>query len=63
MADTKREIWIDWLRVTACFLVMLTHSCEPFYLGGEGSLILTKADALACVLVQRIPKAGKWIVG
>ena len=41
----KREVWLDWLRVTACFLVMLTHSVEPFYLGGEGSLILTRADA------------------
>ena len=32
--ERKREIWIDWLRVIACFLVMVTHSCEPFYLGG-----------------------------
>ena len=41
----KREIWIDWLRVSACFMVMLVHSAEPFYLGGDGALILTKADA------------------
>lgn len=40
-----REVWIDWLRVTACFMVFLVHSTEPFYLGGEGSLILTKTDA------------------
>ena len=44
--EMKREIWLDWLRVTACFLVMLTHSTEPFYLGGEGSLILTRSDAI-----------------
>ena len=44
--ETKREIWLDWLRVAACFLVMLTHSTEPFYLGGEGSLILTQPDAI-----------------
>jgi surface polysaccharide O-acyltransferase-like enzyme len=44
--ETKREIWLDWLRVAACFLVMLTHSTEPFYLGGEGSLILTRPDAI-----------------
>ena len=43
--NNKREVWLDWLRVVACFLVMLTHSVEPFYLGGEGSLILTRADA------------------
>ena len=39
-----REVWVDWLRVTACFLVMMVHSSEPFYLGGEGTLILTAYD-------------------
>lgn len=42
---THREIWIDWLRVAACFMVFIVHSTEPFYLGGEGSLILTETDA------------------
>ena len=41
----KREVWIDWMRVAACFMVLLVHSTEPFYLGGEGSLILTESDA------------------
>lgn len=41
----KREIWIDWMRVAACFMVILVHSTEPFYLGGDGSLILNQADA------------------
>lgn len=41
----KREIWIDWMRVAACFMVILVHSTEPFYLGGDGSLILNSADA------------------
>lgn len=41
-----REVWIDWMRVSACFLVMMVHSTEPFYLGGDGTLILTKADAI-----------------
>ena len=54
---TQREIWIDWLRVTACFLVMATHSCEPFYLGGEGSLILTKADAIWMSILNVLPRA------
>ena len=45
------------MRVVACFLVMLTHSCEPFYLGGEGSLILTKADALWVSVLNVIPRA------
>ena len=52
-----REIWLDWMRITACFLVMVTHSCEPFYLGGEGSLILTKADAFWIAFLNAIPRA------
>ena len=40
-----REVWVDWLRVTACFMVMMVHSSEPFYLGGDGTLIVTRSDA------------------
>ena len=43
--ENSREVWIDWLRVAACFMVFVVHSTEPFYLGGEGSLILTETDA------------------
>ena len=57
-ADPQREIWIDWMRVTACFLVMMTHSCEPFYLGGEGSLILTQSDALWVAVLNSLPRAA-----
>ena len=55
---TRREIWIDWMRVVACFLVIMTHSCEPFYLGGEGSLILTKADAIWVSILNVLPRAS-----
>ena len=54
----EREIWIDWMRVVACFFVMLTHSCEPFYLGGDGSLILTKADAIWVSILNVLPRAA-----
>ena len=43
---TPREVWIDWLRVAACFMVMIVHSTEPFYIGGEGARILTEGDAV-----------------
>lgn len=43
--ENKREVWIDWLRVAACFMVFVVHSTEPFYLGGNGSLILNETDA------------------
>lgn len=45
MLTMDREKWIDWMRVAACLMVMVVHSTEPFYLGGEGSLILTEGDA------------------
>ncbi len=53
-----REIWLDWMRVAACFMVMLTHCCEPFYLGGEGSLILTRADAVWVSILNVLPRAA-----
>ena len=40
-----REVWIDWMRVAACLMVMTVHATEPFYLGGEGALILSRTDA------------------
>ena len=45
ITDNSREVWIDWLRVAACFMVFVVHSTEPFYLGGDGALILTETDA------------------
>lgn len=42
---SQRIAWVDWMRVAACFMVVIVHSTEPFYLGGQGSLILTEADA------------------
>lgn len=53
----NREVWIDWLRVVACFLVMMTHACEPFYFGGEGSLILTQDDAVWVATLNVLPRA------
>jgi len=45
ISGRKREVWIDWMRTAACFMVILVHCTEPFYLGGSGSLILDQADA------------------
>ena len=43
--NSNRVIWIDWLRVAACFMVFIVHSTEPFYIGGDGALILDRTDA------------------
>ena len=53
----KRVVWVDWLRVAACFMVLLVHATEPFYLGGEGSQILTQADAYWSSLFDSIARA------
>ncbi len=41
----QRVVWVDWMRVIACFMVLLVHATEPFYLGGDGSQIRTASDA------------------
>ena len=53
----KRVVWVDWLRVAACFMVLLVHATEPFYLGGEGSQILTQADAYWSSFFDSIARA------
>ncbi len=53
MDKTDRIVFLDWLRVIACFMVILVHSIEPFYLGGpEGTYIASKANALWTTLVN-----------
>ena len=42
---SNREIWVDWMRVAACFMVIMVHATEPFYLGGDGAQLLTESDA------------------
>ena len=53
----NRVVWVDWMRVAACFMVFVVHATEPFYLGGEGSLILTKTDAYWASLFDCIVRA------
>lgn len=56
-AETQRTVWVDWMRVAACFMVIVVHSTEPFYLGGEGSRILTAADAFWASLFDSFVRA------
>ena len=53
----NRVVWVDWMRVAACFMVLLVHSTEPFYLGGDGSQILTEADAYWASFFDSIVRA------
>lgn len=50
---SSRVIFLDWLRFIACFMVILVHSIEPFYLGGpEGTYIASWGDALWSTLLD-----------
>ena len=46
MLSNNRIVFLDWLRFIACFMVILVHCIEPFYLGGpEGTYIASMSDA------------------
>ena len=38
MQDNERIVFIDYIRVIACFLVMLGHASECFYAGSASGL-------------------------
>jgi surface polysaccharide O-acyltransferase-like enzyme len=38
----ERIVFLDYLRLIACFMVMAIHSCEPYYLTMEGGSVVTK---------------------
>jgi surface polysaccharide O-acyltransferase-like enzyme len=51
--QNARIVFLDYLRVIACFMVMAIHACEPFYLGGdEGTYIADRADAVWVTLTE-----------
>ena len=53
----NRVVFLDWLRVIACFMVMVIHSSEPFYLGGEApnvTSIANKWDAIWISIVESV---------
>ncbi|MBQ6613675.1 MAG: acyltransferase family protein [Alistipes sp.] len=44
--SSERIVFLDYVRVVAIFMVLLVHSIEPFYLGGQGTLVASFGDAL-----------------
>lgn len=36
----SRIVFLDYLRVIACFMVLLAHCCEPFYFSEDGGCLL-----------------------
>ena len=44
--DRKRIVFLDWLRVVACLMVMVVHACEAFYFDADGNTCFrTLSDA------------------
>lgn len=50
--EESRIVFLDWLRVIACFMVMLVHSIEPFYLDDAGTYIATLSDGFWCTVLN-----------
>ncbi len=44
MAQKERIIFLDYLRVIACFMVILVHACEFYYLGDGGVVFADPGD-------------------
>ena len=42
--ERKRVVFLDWLRVVACLMVVFIHSTEPFYIGAEGRFRIANAS-------------------
>lgn len=58
-ADSKeRVVFLDWLRVAACLMVIAVHSIEPFYLGGEGTYIRGWTEGVLCTLISSALRAA-----
>ena len=44
---SERHVFLDYLRVVACMMVILIHSTEPYYIGADGRCqVACVADAL-----------------
>lgn len=52
-----RIVFLDYLRVIACFMVMVVHACEPFYLGGAGTFIASRWDAAWATAIDSAVRA------
>ena len=54
----NRIVFLDWLRIIACFMVMVIHSSEPFYLGGEAPNIASSAKSGTRIVTRKGEPAG-----
>lgn len=57
--ETKRVVFLDYLRVIAIFMVMVVHACEQYYFGPDGGLLIcSRRDALCVTILDSICRAS-----
>lgn len=54
----RRIVFLDYLRVAACFMVIFVHSIEPFYLDADGTYIASAGDALWVTLLDSAARSA-----
>ena len=58
----RRIVFLDYLRVAACFMVIFVHSIEPFYLDADGTYTRYYIFRFECknhVRLQNLFRAGR----
>lgn len=43
--NSERVVFLDWLRVIACFMVMLVHACENYYFNADGAFAISSLES------------------
>lgn len=57
--SSERVVFLDYLRVAACFMVMVMHACEQYYFGADGGLsIASRRDAFWVTLLDSAVRAA-----
>lgn len=55
---TERQVFLDYLRVVACLMVVMIHSTEPYYIGEGGRCqVASAADAFWVTVFETICRA------
>ena len=58
-AETTRIVFLDYLRVLACLMVIATHSCDSFYIGPGGVWqCASESDRLWISIIDSIMRAA-----
>ncbi len=57
MSKDKRVVFLDYLRVFACLMVMVVHACEQFYFNGNGEFAVASRGSAAWTVF--IDSAGR----